>query len=280
MGLIDSILNIVCLLLWISWRSLQLARASASSPLSLVSTLKKTGPSRGARWLSLAAIPLLLGLRSLFYWNLGPALNWTPALELGVVSLPFRTDYYWRSLLFSILSFVLASGWFYSWLILLSVINRNVSNEEPLHRLVRLHLGWVEGCPVTAKLLLPLALAMLLWGFCSPSLVRLGMLPPPSSALHLWEQAFLIGLATVLVWKVLVLVLCLLYLINNYVYLGKSYFWSYVNTTGLNLLAPLRRLPMRIGKVDLSPFFAIAIVAAAARWAGLWLPKLFQRLPI
>jgi uncharacterized protein YggT (Ycf19 family) len=277
MGLVDTILNIAALLLWLNWRS---AHAAVKSPLiSLAATVKKADPRRGRRWMSLATLLLLLGLRSFFYWNVGTAAGWTPSLELGVISLPFRSDYLPRMLLYSCLSFGLVLGGFYTWLLLLSVVNGKVPNDEPLQRLVRLNLGFIERWPPALKLLLPAVLAILLWGFASPALVRLGIVPAPASSGHVWQQALLVGLAVFLTWKLLLVFLCVLYLVNSYVYLGKSYFWNYVNVTGANLLGPVRRLPLCIGKVDLSPLVGMLLILVASDAAAKWLPRLYQRLP-
>jgi hypothetical protein len=80
--------------------------------------------------------------------------------------------------------------------------------------------------------------------------------------------------------------------------------WEYLQTTGRNLIAPLQVLPLRAGKVDLTPIVGMALVSAlamllASGWnvgGSWWLPKsiregipelvrvgvlpwLFQRLP-
>jgi uncharacterized protein YggT (Ycf19 family) len=281
MDLINLLLNIAGLLLWLNWRSIHLAigpeRASA---LSLVSTLRKAEPSaRGTRWFPLAGLAALLVIRSFLYWHIGSAVNWTPQLELGAISLHFRSDYLLRMFSFSFLSFAVVLGGFYAWLLLVSFVNRNVSSEEPFQRLVRLHLGPIERWPAFLKLLLPMILATLLWGLASPGLVELGVVPHPLSTWHRWQQAVLLGVTSLLLWKFLVLALCFLYLLNSYIYLGKSSFWSFVQTTGSNLLWPLRRFPVCIGKLDLSPVAGIALVLLLARWGADWLPGMYQRLP-
>jgi uncharacterized protein YggT (Ycf19 family) len=278
MGLIDSILNLASLVLWLSWRSLRLESLRKSSPLSLAATLKRTEPRHVRGWIPLGSLLALLFLRALFYWHIGSELNWTPNLQLGVVSLAFRSDYFLRILVFSFLSFSWVLAFLYAWLLLISAINRKVPNDEPMQRLVRLHLGWVERWPTAVKLLLPTAVTAAFWGFGSPALVRLGIVPAPVSAPHLWLQALFLGVTSILIWKILVLVLCLLYFINSYVYLGEAHFWRFVNTTGANLLRPLRRLPVCIGKVDLSPVLGIGLVIVVAQCSAKWLPGLFQRL--
>jgi uncharacterized protein YggT (Ycf19 family) len=280
MGLIDFVLNFVCLLLWLNWRSLRFGAAEQRRPVSLASTLKKAEGRRGSRWIPLAAVFALLLARAFFYWNVGSALNWTPSVQLGVISLHFRSDYLLRILLFSFLSFGLLLGGFYAWLLLISVVNSRVPSEDPGQRVVRMQLGWLERWPPLLKAMLPMLCCTLLWGLGSPWLVHIGLLPSPASLGHQWEQAFVLGLTSFLVWKFLILALCLLYLINSYVYLGNSSFWKYVNTTGANLLSPLRRLPVSFGKLDLAPFLGMGLVLLVTHWAGRWLPQLFQQLPL
>ncbi len=280
MALIDSILNLACLLLWFNWRSLRLAAPEKSPLMSLASTLRKAGPQRRGRWVPLASLTAILGVRGVFYWNVGSALNWTPKLELGVISLPFRSNDVGRMLWFSGLSFLQVLAVFYAWLLLLSVINAKLPNDEPGQRLVRWHLGWVERWPSWLKFMLPMIVTAMVWGLANPSLVQWGMVPAPLSRSHLWQQALLLGLTSFLSWKLLLVAICGLYLVNSYVHLGESYFWTFVNLTGSNLLGPLRRWPLCIGKVDLSPVLAMVVVFGVAHWAGRWLPAMFQRLPL
>jgi uncharacterized protein YggT (Ycf19 family) len=68
------------------------------------------------------------------------------------------------------------------------------------------------------------------------------------------------GGATYLTWKYLIVGILLLHLLNSYVYIGNHPFWNFVNATASNLLRPLRWLPLRIGKVDLLPLLAVAMV--------------------
>ena len=134
MGIIDLILNLVCLLLWLNWRSLHIATPEKAPPVSLAATLKKADPRRGSRWASLAFLVALLGARGVFYWNVGTAINWTPSLRLGMVSLPFRSDYFWRIQLFSALSFGLVLAVLYAWILLVSVINRRFNRATTAAR--------------------------------------------------------------------------------------------------------------------------------------------------
>ena len=276
MGLIDAILNLACLLLWLNWRSVQIATPDKAPPVSLAATLKKAEPHRASRWVSLVVLFLLLLGRAVFYWNVGAGLSWTPSLRLGVVSLPFRSDDFGRILLYSLLSFGLVLGVVYSWLLLISAINHGVASEDPVQRLVRLQLGWLERWPAGLKLAAPVLAVAGLWGLGNPGFARLGILPASPSPAHLWQQAFLLGLMSLLSWRFLLIGLCLLYMLNSYVYFGKSWFWNFIHTTGANFLRPLQRAPMCVGKFDFSPAVAIVLIVLVAYWAGLWLPRAFQ----
>jgi len=50
------------------------------------------------------------------------------------------------------------------------------------------------------------------------------------------------------------------HLIANYVYLGSSPLWDFTATTSRRLLTPLRRLPLRIGRLDLAPVIGAVLL--------------------
>jgi uncharacterized protein YggT (Ycf19 family) len=127
---------------------------------------------------------------------------------------------------------------------------------------------------------LPLLLAALLWYGLNPLLTRWEIIPPANSATHRLEQAGAIALGVYLAWKYLITGLLLLYLLNSYVYLGNHAFWNFLTVTGCNILAPLRLLPLRLGRVDFAPVLAIAAVLLASRFAERGLTILYRRLPL
>ena len=111
MAIFDLILNFTGLLLWLKWRD---KGHELSAPrVSLIVTLKKTGPRPTHSWF-LAALVILLIVRPVLYWQLGPAAKWTPQIWFGVIPLPFRADYLGRMFLFSFLSFGAALVFFLS----------------------------------------------------------------------------------------------------------------------------------------------------------------------
>src|SRR5271170_4010983 len=121
MGYVDFILNLAGLLLWVKWRSLPFDPIHKRTPATLVGTLRRAAPSHFQRWHLMVMIVALLVLRAVVYWWIGPAFAqvWVGKLDLGVMILPFRSDWFVRILFFSFFSFGLALGIYYAWLLLL-----------------------------------------------------------------------------------------------------------------------------------------------------------------
>jgi uncharacterized protein YggT (Ycf19 family) len=198
-------------------------------------------------------------------------------LNLSVITLSFRSDYFVRMLLFSIFSFGLTLGVFYLWLLLLSIL----TGPEPLpfHRLVRMPLGGIDRWSRGVKFLLPLMVTATLWWLASWLLAWLQVIPEPVSPAHRIEESLVIGLGSYLTWKHLIGALLVLHLLNSYIYFGKHPFWSYVNAGAQALLSPLRVVPLRAGKVDFAPVVGIVLVFLVAELAGRGLVLLYEKLP-
>ena len=255
MSLIDFILNLAGLLLWLNWRAIPPPRVTPSRTAGLALP-RRADPPRGRWWNLLGLLALLLG-RAVFYWQAGARLQWVPGISLSIFSLPFRSDWLGRMVLFSFFSFGATLGFFYLCLLLLSSVNAPVSDADPAQRLVRLHLGRLERWPIGVKLLLPLVATMALWCALNPLLLWIDMVPKVS-AWHLLAQGAVLGLAVYFTLKFLVMGFLALYVLNSYVYLGDFAFLDFVNTTSRGLLRPLRRMPLRIGRVDLAPLAGLA----------------------
>jgi uncharacterized protein YggT (Ycf19 family) len=279
MGIVDFILNLAGLLLWINWRSLPFDPFNKRTPATLVGTLRRAAPSHFRRWHLLVGIGALLVLRALFYWQIGSAAHWTGRLDLGVIALSFRSDLFSRILLFSIFSFAVTLGIFYLWLLLLSILTGSTAKDQPIHRLVRMQLGRIDGWPLWVKILLPFAATTLLWWLAVWLFVWLEIIPKPVSAIHRMEESAVIGLGSYLAWKFIAATLLVLHLLNTYIYFGKHPFWNYVNTTAQNLLAPLQKIPLRAGKADFAPVVGIMIVFLTTELAERGLIWLYARLP-
>jgi uncharacterized protein YggT (Ycf19 family) len=260
MSWIDFILNIAGLLLWLNWRAvppLTAAPAGAAEP----ALPRRADPPR-ARWRYLLGLLALLVGRAVFYWQAGSSLKWDPIIPFSFTSLAFRSDLPGRMVLFSFLSFGATLGFFYLCLLLLSWVNAPVSDADPAQRLVRLHLGSLERWPWLLKMLLPLVVTTALWCALNPLLLWIEMVPPVSNW-QLLAQGAVIAVAVYFTLRFLVLGFLALYVLNSYIYLGNSPLLNYVNTTSRGLLRPLRWLPLRIGRVDLTPLAAIALVILA-----------------
>lgn len=280
MGIIDLILNVACLLLWLNWRLAGISPATASQPMSLLSTLKTTEKRKSNRWLSLVALLAVLFIRSLVYAEIGPSMDWTPSLHLGAVSIPFRSDYLDRMFFYSGASFLLFIAGFYSWLLLLSALNKQVPDTDPYQRLIRFHLGPLEKLPAGVQLFLPSIAAILGWVAANPLLTSLGMIPEPLSPAHLWQQALVLGGAAFLTWRIVIVAVLALHLLNSYVYLGNLAVWSLVDNSASKLLRFARWLPLRAGKVDFAPLVAIAAVIGLGEFLTRSLHEVYQRLPL
>jgi uncharacterized protein YggT (Ycf19 family) len=262
MGLIDLLLNLAGVLLWLSWRSIRFDPLVKTSPATLVGTLRRAEPRRLKGWQLLAGLAALLVLRALLYRQIGPEADWTPKLNLFFVVLAFRSDVFLSTMLFSVLSFARILIVCYFWLLALAIINRRSAEPDPLQKMVRLHLGPVARWPWPLQLLLPLLLITGLWVGLHPLLVHLEIAGRVRSNAHLVEQGILIATALYFSLQYLLPVFLFLHLVASYVYLGSSPLWEFINATARNLLAPLRRLPLRIAKFDFAPLIGVILIFA------------------
>lgn len=264
MGLIDSILNLVALLLWFNWRTARFDPLAGSTPATLAGTLRRAEKPTLRRWLLPLSIPALLLFRALFYWQIGGALGWTARIDLGVMAVPFWCDSsrggLTRMLLFSFYSFAAALTVFTLWLLLLSILKSGATNADSLRQLLRAHLGRVEAWPGWLKALLPLLMITPLWWLASWPLTSTALLPEPASITRRLQQSLLVGAGSYLCWKWLIAGLLVMHFITSYVYFGRHPFWQHLNDIGNRLLRPLRRLPLRLSRIDLSPLVGLAMV--------------------
>jgi uncharacterized protein YggT (Ycf19 family) len=139
-------------------------------------------------------------------------------------------------------------------------------------------LGVIDGWPRWAKFLLPLTVAALVWGLASWPFAWLHPRQTMSMA-HRIEESLIIGLGSYLTWKFVAAALLTLHLLNTYIYFGRHPFWNYVNAAAQTLLSPLRKIPLRAGKVDFAPIMGITIVFFLAELAERGLVSLYARLP-
>lgn len=272
MGIVDYILTVTCLLLWVSWRSAGFDPLSQKSPATLVGTLRRAEPRTFAGWQILAGLIGLLVLRAIIYWAIGSPADWTPKLHLGVVVLAFRSDVLRSVLLYSLLSFGKALVVFYFWLLVVVLLGRTAAEPDPILKFLRLHLGWIGRWPWPVQVLIPPVMIGVLWMSLHPLLAWVGVLARTHSVGLQLKQSLLLTLALVLTLKFLLPVFLLLYLVASYIYFGDNPVWSFIGTTARSLLAPLRRLPLRVGKVDLRPVVGAVLILLLLHW----LPNLVQ----
>jgi len=278
MNLVDFLLNGAGLLLWLSWRSVRLVRPA---PAVTISSVLRHAESRSShRWLLVVWLLLLLAGRTLLYWRIGSRVNWVPVLDLGVVRLPFNSVSPVRMLVFSLSSFGVMLAVCYIWLMLLDVINRRVPDSDIWQKLVRLHLGWLRRLPAVLKLAGPAVALAVIWGLINPWLVEAGMAARPASSLHLLQQAAVVGMGAFFSWKYLVMLVLVLGVLNTYLYLGGHSFWTFVGVTNRNVLGPLRRGPLRMGRIDLSGVIGLALAWLLFTGGERLLSALFIRLPL
>jgi len=273
MSVVDLILNLAGLLLWLNWRSLRFDPLAKRTPATLMGTLRPAAPKKLRRWHLLVFLAALLFLRAVIYHWI--ASLWIGTLNLTVTAPQFRSNSFLLILVFSVLSFGLTLGIFYIGLLFLSLL----AGPEPIHSVVKIPLGRVDGWPRWAKIILPLFGTAVLWWLASWLLVWLQVLPPPVSVAQRFEQSLVIGLGSYLVWKIPAGAILALHLLNSYVYFGKNPFWKYISVTAQTFLSPLKKIPLRAGKVDFAPVVAIGLVFLLAECAGRVLNFLYARLP-
>lgn len=259
------------MLLWLSWRSVRLDPFHRGIPATLTGTVRRAEPLRLSRWHFLAGLGALLLIRAFFYGQIGPAVGWTPRLNLSIITPAFPLTraghvFYRSALLFSLLSFILVLVAFYFWLLAVAVINRRVTDPDPLQKLLLLQLGRLARWPLFLQLALPFVVCGALWMLCHPLLIHVGVTSPVKSNGVLLEQGLVLGVALYLSLKFLLIAFLSAYVIVSYIYLGNSPLWEFVATTSRNMLSPLRHLPLQLGKLDLAPVIAIALLVLVLYW--------------
>jgi uncharacterized protein YggT (Ycf19 family) len=271
MGYVDLILNLAGLLLWLNWRSIRFDPLVKRTPATLMGTLRPAAPKKLRRWHLLFFLAGMLVFRAVIYRWIAPF--WVGSLDLTVTALQFRSNFFVLMLTFSFLSFGLTLGVFYIGLLLLSLL----SGPDPIHALVKVPLGRIDGWPRWAKVLLPFLATMMVWLVLSWPLGWMQHLNLPMS-LRI-EQSIILGLSSYLIWQFPIGALLVLHLLNSYIYFGRHPFWKYVDVSAQKLLRPLRQIPLRLAKVDFAPVLGVVIVFLVAEVFEQGLIWLYSRLP-
>jgi uncharacterized protein YggT (Ycf19 family) len=279
MGAVNFILNLAGLLLWLNWRSNRFDPLGRRAPATLMGTLRPATPKKMRRWHLPVFIGSLLLLRAVVYWWIGKETNWAGKLDLGPMVLYFSSSAHWdgffRMTVFSFLSFGLMLGILYVWLLVLSLL----AGPLPIHGLVTIPLGRVDGWPRWAKAILPFVATAMIWWLVAWLLIRLDVLTPTPPAGR-FQQSVLLGLSSYLLWKIPLGAILVLHLLNSYIYFGKHPIWKYANATAQTLMQPLSKLPLRAGKIDFGPVAALVVIFLAAHFAEAGLYRLYARLPL
>jgi uncharacterized protein YggT (Ycf19 family) len=273
-SIIDFILNLAGLLLWLNWRAEKADPVGKRRPATLIGTLRRVDSSDGGNWKSPAVISGLILLRALFYWQIGSVVHWAGKLNLGVIELSFRSDFFGLMLIFSIFSFAVTLGIFYLCLLLLSILD----GPGQFRNVVRLQLGDMDGWRRGTKIFLPFAAVSSLWWLASWLLAWLQIIPQPASELRRLGESLIVGLRCYLAWKFLAAALLVLYLVNSYIYFGKHPFWNFVNAEAQTILMPLKKIPLRLGKMDFAPILGTVLIFLLAELAERLLNFLYGRL--
>ena len=277
MAVLDFILNCACLLLWLNWRSRGLAGVPRAPGIALVGTLRRAGSASRDRWSSPAVLAVVLFVRAFLYWQAGTTAHWMPQISLSGVVLHFRPNHFTRMLVFSLLGFLRVLAGFYFSLLLLAALNRP-GTAGSWNALVRAHLGFLGRAPAWLGVLLPFAFTFLFWLIAAPLLAVLQVHLPAASFAHLCVQAAIIGLEGWMPWPFVLAAILLLHIVSSYVYLGNAPFWNFINATAQQLLKPFQILPLRLGKVDLAPVMALALLVIVVVFVPAGLVSLYQAL--
>ncbi len=276
MGWVDLILNVVGLAFWLSWcGSLRPARGLGAG--TLVSNLKPVETPASARWLNPVGLLILIAGRPLLYGPLARLMESAAVWNPGPVSVPFREDFPARLWFFSVLSFVWALVVWLAGVSLFSRLARLGDRTAGLRWFQELGAfparwpGWVVA-------VIPLLAGSALWAVLAPPLAARGMLPPVPGVGRLALQSLLIGFSAWLPSRWLVAALLVIRFVHEYVYLGDHPLWGWVRAAASPLVRALSWLPVRIGRLDLTPLIAAVAVIVLGALADNALARAFYLL--
>lgn len=278
MNIIDAILNVALVLLWLNATVRQWTLSGPQTARSLLRTLERTEVPTPRRWVSLIGFTAVVFFRAVFYWQIGSAVGWTPAIDLGAFSISFRSDHFSRMLLYSLLCI---SKWLlvlYVGIVFLVLLTRTVGAGDSLHRFILHQLGilgrfspWVAAGATVFS-------AMVIWAAVVYPLSRLGIFPSPRGIGMVMAQGVMLSLGIWLKMRWVIWGILLLYILSTYVYFGSHPFWFYVAMVGRQLVRPLSGLPLRLGKVDFAPLVMAVIIFVIFHLGDRVVAVLFDRI--
>jgi len=270
-SLFDFILNLTGVLIWLGWLTRGADPLSRSAPATLAGTVRRAEPVSFKPLHSMLALVALVVLRALFYYQIGPAIDWTPKLDGGLVVLAFRNDRFSAVMLYSVLSFVRLLAGFYFWVLVLLLLNKGRTEAEPVLSLVRLALGPLKRFSTTALMLVLFLVVTALWVGLHSFLARLSVVDAGTTVARTIEQGLLLNVALIMSLKYLVTGLLLAHLAASYVYLGNSPFWDFIHSSARRLLTPVRWVPLRLGRIDFAPLAGVLLALLLLHWGPAYL---------
>jgi len=280
MGFIDWVLNIIGLLLWLSFWASRFDPLSKPAAGTLAGTLKPAEPRKTTHANALIWLTLLLVARAVFYDLIGRSLEIPFQLDPGTVTMIFRPlatpsfDSFLHMLSYSLASFILTFTWAHLWLVFLAAINHREGDHLIYLRLLRFYLGRLARSHPAIQLLLGLILVGLAWALIRPLMIWQGTLPPSKSTLNVLAQIGLIMVSSLISLRYLIAILLGLHFLSQFAYFGQPPWLLFVITSAKNLLAPFANLPLRIGQVDFMPILIIAATFGIAQLIRHYMPTL------
>jgi hypothetical protein len=285
MAWVDNLLNLAGLLLALAAWAGRNDGGRRLPAATLAGTLRPAATATdrvGWLWVGVLGVCLVRGLLG---WLVGGGSDWTPRLNLGVLSVSFPVLPGWRGLglmeLYAVLSFGVWVTVFWAWMVLLSCAGQRVCEGNPVYVLVRRFAGPVARWPCGVRLVFPVVWVGGVWLVLEPVLAGLGLLPRPAAWPWRGYQALVLGLGCWRLWVPLVTGLLVLYWVNLYVYFGRHSIWDFLARVGRRWMGWLGWLPLRVARMDLAPVFWAALVWGAGYVAdhGLDLPVGQRRIP-
>ena len=254
MDWLHGILNLIGLLFWVLWRAGTIPRSKPTN--AIAGPTPRQGKIYKHSWVYLLGLIILLTLRAAFYNQFGPGLHWIPYLEFIHEAPHFRSYIFPMTFAYSILSFARWLSALYFCLALLITIIPEENSAKMWRSFLRCQFGWLGGLPAIALWVTALLLSASLHII---EIEWMTLIEARSENSHQYGYLPLLIILDFRAATYLTMGIVSLYIINSYVYIGEKKFWKNVDDYGKQLLAPVRRIPLVVGKADLAPFLVMAI---------------------
>lgn len=280
MELVNTALNGLAWYLWASAFVFPRYAVKSSQPLTLLSTLRAETPQSFGRVFALSGLLVLLGLRAVGYWNFSQDPFAHLSVDFGVLVVSFKTDSLAHMGLYSVGSFLVFLLIYYTWVVGLSVTNRQRARVDSIENLIDQQIGGIASWHPANKVGALFGVGVVLWIVFGILLHLASVLPEEWSPLAvIWQSPFVALSLTLWVAKV-IFALIALHFLNSYVYLGEHPVWAYIDKTAKVYLTPFRRLPLVVGRFDFAPIVGFLFYWWLFGGLGLLSRLIFQRLPV